>query len=199
MMDTLRLTVVLGVTTLVFGQDAVVQRSSVYTDTVKRGAMTRAVRGPAVLVGNNIAEVSIPAAQVQEIRPGQPADIDTGRGGVVKGKVTRVLPIVANGAAKVEVQAERTLPEAHPTLDVLVQLEVLNDVLYVGRPAVGPAQAEGVLFKLDGDGQHATKVNVQYGRASVNNIEVLSGLRPGDQVILSDMSSFATKDRVRLQ
>ena len=197
--NTLRITVVLGVTTLMFGQDAVVQKSSVHTDTVKRGAMTRAVRGPAVLVRNSIAEVSIPSTQAQEIRPGQSADIDTGRLGVVKGKVIRVLPVVASGVSKVEVQAERTLPEAHPTLDVLVQLEVLPDVLYVGRPAVGSAQAEGVLFKLDGDERHATKVNVRYGRTSVNTVEVLSGLQPGDQVILTDMSAFATKDRVRLQ
>jgi len=104
--------------------------------------------------------------------------------------------------AKVDVQAEGTLPcGAVPGLnvDVMVQLEVLKDVIYVGRPAVSSPQSEGVLFKLAGDGQHATKVNVRYGRASVNTIEVLSGLQPGDQVILSDMSAFATKDRVRLQ
>jgi HlyD family secretion protein len=198
-MKMLRLTVVLGVAALGFGQEAVVQKSSVWIDTVKRGAMTRAVRGQGVLVRNNIAEVSIPEAQVQEIRPGQPADIDTGSGGVVKGKVTRVLVGVSNRMPKVEVQAERTLPEGHSTLDVLVQLEVLRDVLYVGRPAVGSAQTEGVLFKLDGDGEHATKVKVRYGRASVNTIEVLSGLQQGDQVILSDPSAFATNDRLRLQ
>jgi hypothetical protein len=117
----------------------------------------------------------------------------------VKGKVTRVLPVEANGVAKVQVQAERAVPEAHPTLDVLVELEVLQDVLFVGRPAVGSSQSEGVLFKLDADGQHARKVNVRYGRASVNTMEVLGGLQAGDQVILSDMSAFATRDRVRLE
>jgi hypothetical protein len=126
-------------------------------DTVKRGYMTRAVRGPGVLVRNNIAEVSIPTAHGQEIRPGQPADLDTGRGGGVKSKVTRVFPVVANGVVKVEVEAERTLTEAHPTLDVLVQLEVLHGALYVGRPAVDPAQAEGVLFKLHGMGSMQRK------------------------------------------
>ena len=197
-MNTLRLTVVLGIATLAFGQDPVVQKSSVWIDTVKKGAMTRAVRGQGLLVRDNIAEVSIPAAQVQEIRPGQPADIDTGKFGVVKGKVTRVHP-VANGVAKVELQAERALPEAHPTVDVLVQLEVLQDVLYVGRPVMGSSQSEGVLFKLDADGQRARKVNVRYGRDSVSTIEVLSGLEPGDQVILSDISASAARDSVRLQ
>jgi hypothetical protein len=197
-MYSLRLAVFVCGAALAFGQETVVQKSTIWMDTVRRGDMTRAVRGAGTLVRSNIAEVSIPAAQAQEIRPGQPADIDTGTGGVLKGKVTRVLP-VAHGVAKVEVQAERTLPESHPTFDVHVQLEMLRDVLYVGRPMVGPAQAEGVLFKLDGDGQHATKVNVRYGKASVNTIEVLSGLQPGDHVILSDMTAFATKDRIRLQ
>src|SRR5262245_15558588 len=135
-----RLAMFLCATAVGFGQEAVVQKSTIWVDTVKRGDMTRAVRGLGMLARNNIAEVSIPAAQAHEIKIGQPADIDTGRGGLVKGKVTRVLPVAANEATKVEVQAERALPETRETLDVIVQLELLRDVLYVGRPAMNPAK-----------------------------------------------------------
>ena len=109
---------------------------------------------------------------------------------------------MADGLVKVEVQVEGVLPSgAVPGLNVdgTIEVEVLKDVTFVGRPAMGSAQSGGVLFKLAGDGQHVTKVDVQFGRASVNTIEVLSGLQPGDQVILSDMSAFAAKDRVRLR
>jgi HlyD family secretion protein len=200
-MNMLRLIVLLGVAALGFGQDAVVQKSSVWIDTVMRGAMTRAVRGLGVLAPNNRAELSMPASQAQQIRPGQSADIDT-RNGMVKGKVTRVGAPDANGIIKVDVQVESALPSgAVPGLNVdgTVQIEVVKDVIYVGRPAAGAAHAEGTLFKIDADGQHATKVNVRYGRASVQTIEVLSGLQPGDQVILSDTRAFATNNRVRLQ
>jgi HlyD family secretion protein len=170
-------------------------------DTVKRGDMTRAVRGLGVLATNRTAEISIPETQAQPIRPGQQAQIDT-RNGVVRGKVVRVAPGVANGLVKVEVQAEGALPSgAVPGLNVdgTIEVEVVKDVIYVGRPATGSAQSDGVLFKLDEDRQHATRVNVKYGRASTHTIEVVSGLQPGEQVILSDMTAFATKDRVRLQ
>lgn len=195
-MNTLRLTVVLAVAVVGFGQEAVVQRSSIWVDTVKKGPMARAVRGQGPLVRDNALEINIPAAQAQEIQLGQPADIDTGGSGLVKGKVTRIFP-VANGVTKVELQAEKPLPEA-PMLDAIVQIETIPDVLYVGRPA-GAAQSEGMLFKLDADGKNARKVNVRYGRTSVNTIEIVSGLQPGDRVILSDTSAFAARDTVRLQ
>jgi hypothetical protein len=201
MINTLRLTVFLSLTALGFGQEPIVQKSTIWLDTVKRGDMARAVRGLGVLAAKSIAELSIAETQIQEVRPGQPAQLDT-RNGLVRGKVLRVVPGVANGVATVEVQVAGALPAgAVPGLNVdgVIDIEVLKDVIHVGRPATAPARSNGVLFKLDPDGQHATRVNVQYGRASVNTIEVLSGLKPGDQVIVSDMSAHAARDRVRLQ
>jgi HlyD family secretion protein len=201
MINILRLAVFLCATAVGFGQEAVVQKSTIWIDTVKRGDMTRAVRGLGVLAGNRIAEISIPETQAQPIKLEQSAQIDT-RNGVLRGKVVRVVPGVANGLVKVEVQTEGALRSgAVPGLNVdgTIEVEVVKDVVYVGRPAMGSGQSEGVLFKLDEDRQHATRVNVKYGRASTQSIEVLSGLQPGDQVILSDMTAFATKDRVRLQ
>ena len=200
-MQTLRLTVLLGATVLGFGQEAVVQKTTIWVDTVKRGEMTRSVRGLGVLAANRIAEVRVAETQAQDITPGQTAHLDT-RNGVVRGKVIRVFPGVAKGLVKVNVQVEGALPPgAVPGLNVdgTIDVEVLKDVISVGRPVMGSPPSEGVLFKLEGDGQHASKVTVQYGRAGATTIEVLSGLQPGDQVILSDMSAVATKDRVRIQ
>jgi HlyD family secretion protein len=200
-MQTLRLTVLLGITVLGFGQEAVVQKSTIWVETVKRGEMTRAVRGLGVLAANGTAEVRVAETQAKDITPGQSAHLDT-RNGVVHGKVTRVFPGVDQGLVKVNVQVEDALPSgAVPGLNVdgTIDIEVLKNVIAVGRPVMGAPRSTGVVFKLDRDGQHASQVTVQYGRAGVNTIEVLSGLQPGDQVILSDMSAFATKDRVRLQ
>jgi hypothetical protein len=197
----LRLTVFLGATAIGLGQEAVVQKSTIWIDTVKRGDMTRTVRGLGVLAANRIAEVSIPEAQAQDVKLGQPAQLDT-RNGVVQGKVVRISPEVVNGMVKVGVQAAGELPAgAVPGLNVdgAIQIELLKDVTYVGRPVSGTGKSGGVLFKVDQDKQGATKVNVQYGRASINTIEVVSGLQPGDQVIISDMSAHANKDRVQLK
>src|SRR5262245_36335050 len=166
-MHTLRVTVLLGTTVLGFGQEAVVQKSTIWVDTVKRGEMTRSVRGLGVLAANRIAEVRVAETQAQDIRPGQSAQIDT-RNGLVRGKVIRVFPGVTNGLVKTDVQVEDALPSgAIPGLNVdgTINIEVLKDVIYVRRPVMGSPRSEAVLFKLEGDGQHASKVTVQYGRA----------------------------------
>src|SRR5262249_13415658 len=137
----------------------------------------------------------------EPIKPGQEAQLDT-RNGIVQGKVRRVFPGAANGLVKVEVQIEGVLPSgAIPGLNVdgVIAIELLKDVLYVGRPMLAGPQSDGVLVKLDEGGQHASKVNVEYGRAGVQTLEVLGGLKAGDKVILSDMSAYGTKERVRLQ
>jgi HlyD family secretion protein len=199
MTNIVRLTVLLGVAA--FGQEAVVQKSTIWLETVKRGDMTRAVRGLGVLTAGRSAEVSVPETQAEQIRPGQAAQLDT-RNGLVRGKVIRVAPGATNGLVKVDVQVEGALPSgAVPgiTVDGTIEIDMLKDVIYVGRPVMGAPQSEGTLFKVDTDRQHVTKVNVQYGQAGAKTIEVRSGLQPGDQVILSDMSAFATKDRIRLE
>src|SRR5262249_47650405 len=160
-----------------FGQEAVVQKSTIWVDTVKRGEMTRAVRGLGVLAANRTAEVRVAETQAKDITPGQSAHLDT-RNGVVRGKVTRVSSAVDQGLVKVDVQVEDTLPPgAVPGLNVdgTIDIEVLKNVIAVGRPVMAAPRSEGVLFKLDGDGQHASKVTVQYGRAGATTIEVLSG------------------------
>ena len=131
---------------------------------------------------------------------GQSAEIDT-RNGVADGKVSRVAPSVQNGTVTVEVALSGELPKgARPDLSVdgVVELEHLDDVVYVGRPAFGQEHSTTGIFVLDSDGVYATRTPVQLGRSSVNTIEIVKGLQPGDRVILSDMSQWDSHDRVKL-
>ena len=133
-------------------------------------------------------------------RSASPPAIDT-RNGIVKGKVRRIDPAVQNGTVTVDVSLEGELPRgARPDLSVdgTIEVERLNDVLHVGRPAYGQANSAVGLFKLTPDGTEATRVNVRLGRTSVNTVEIVGGLQPGDKVIISDMSRWDGYDRVRV-
>jgi HlyD family secretion protein len=146
------------------------------------------------------AELRIAETQARDIMIGQPAQIDT-RNGIVAGKVSRVDPAVQNGTVTVDVALEGPLPRgARPDLSVdgTIELDRLADVVYVGRPAFGQEQSTVGLFKLDPDGDEATRVTVKLGKSSVNTVQILEGLQPGDKVILSDMSAWDAVDRVRL-
>lgn len=146
------------------------------------------------------AEVKIAETQAKDIQIGQDASIDT-RNGIVSGRVTRIDPAVQNGTVTVDVTLEGPLPKgARPDLSVdgTIELERLNDVLYVGRPAFGQEKSTVGIFKLVEIGKEAVRTQVKLGRSSVNTVEILNGLREGDQVILSDMSQWDSHDRIRL-
>src|SRR5215212_9830481 len=167
-------------------------------------------RGAQVGPGTNLARVADPTnlkaelriaeTQTKDIRVGQYAEVDT-RNGVVKGRVSRMDPASSGGTVGVDVILEGPLPSgARPDLSVdgTIQLERLDNIIYVGRPAFGQENSTVTIFKVSPTGEaHATKVKL--GRASVNTIEVIEGLQPGDQVILSDMSQFDSFDRVQLK
>jgi HlyD family secretion protein len=146
------------------------------------------------------AELKIAETQAKDVTFGQPASIDT-RNGLVKGKVSRIDPAVLNGTVTVDVKLEGPLPDgARPDLSVdgTIELEHLDDVIYMGRPVFGQAESTVSLFKIEPDGKYADRVQVQLGRASVNTIEVRKGLNVGDRVILSDMSAWDNYERIRL-
>jgi HlyD family secretion protein len=146
------------------------------------------------------AELRIPETQAKDIQIGQQASIDT-RNGIVAGTVARIDPAVQNGTVTVDVSLTAPLPKgARPdlTVDGTIELEKLDDVLFVGRPALGQENAAVGLFRLGADGQRAERVRVRLGRASVNTVEILEGLQEGDQVILSDTSAWDAFDRLRL-
>jgi multidrug efflux pump subunit AcrA (membrane-fusion protein) len=147
------------------------------------------------------AQLQIAETQARDIQIGQPASIDT-HNGVIAGHVTRIDPSVVNGTRTVDVELDGALPPgAVPQLSVdgTIDLERLRDVLYVGRPALGNEDSTLSLFKVDPDGKGATRVPVKVGRASVNEIQVLEGLKEGDTMILSDMSRWDGVDRIRLE
>jgi len=166
--------------------------------------------GTQVTAGTNLARVADPTrlkaaieiaeTQAKDVQIGQSAEIDT-RNGIVQGKVIRVAPSVVNGTVTVDVALIGDLPQgARPDLSVdgVIELEHLDDVVYVGRPAFGQEHSTAGIFLLDSDGVYANRTQVKLGRSSVNTIEIESGLKPGDQVILSDMSQWDSHDRIKL-
>jgi RND family efflux transporter MFP subunit len=148
-----------------------------------------------------MAELKVAETQARDVQIGEPASVDT-HNGVISGAVMRVDPAVQNGTVTVDVKLTGELPRgARPDLSVdgTIDLERLDNVLYVGRPAFGQENSTISLFRLDSDGHDATRVPVKVGRASVNSIQVIEGLREGDTVVLSDMSRWDNTDRIRLQ
>jgi HlyD family secretion protein len=147
------------------------------------------------------AEIKIAETQAKDIQIGQKAEVDT-RSGVMQGRVARIDPSVQNGTRTVDVTLIGDLLKgAVPDLSVdgTIELERLPDVLFMGRPAFGQEQSVVGLFKIDTDGTTAERTQVKLGRSSVSTVEILSGLKVGDQVILSDMSAYDAYDRIRLK
>jgi HlyD family secretion protein len=147
------------------------------------------------------AVLRIPETQARDLAIGQISEIDT-RNGKVKGRVSRVDPSITNGTITVDVAIDDSLPTgARPDLSVdgIIELERLPDVLHVGRPAYAQERSTITLFKLTPDRSEAFRVQVRIGRLSVRDVEILGGLEPGDVVILSDMSRYENVERVRLK
>ncbi len=146
------------------------------------------------------AEIRVAETQAKDILIGQQAQVDT-RNGVVEGKVVRVDPAVQNGSVTVDVSFAVELPRgARPDLSVdgTIELERLDNILFVGRPTFGQERSKVGIFKLDPAGIYAHRVQVQLGRSSVSTIEIVEGLQPGDRVILSDSSQWDANERIKL-
>ncbi len=167
--------------------------------------------GQRVLAGGTLAKVvqpeklkaqlKIAETQARDVQIGERALVDT-RNGVVEGHVSRIDPSVSGGTVTVDVALDGQLPKgARPDLSVdgTIELERLSDVAYVGRPAFGSEQGTITLFRLQPGGDEALRVKVRLGKSSVSAVEVLDGLKPGDRVVLSDMSAWDAFDRVRLR
>jgi HlyD family secretion protein len=163
---------------------------------VELGASVARVARPEEL----IAELRIAETQARDVQLDQLVRVDT-RNGIVPGRVIRIDPAVQGGTVLVDVELTADLPQgARPDLSVdgTIELERLSDVVFVGRPAYGQPESTLSLFKVDNDGE-ATRVEVALGRASVNLIEVRSGLQPGDMVVLSDTAEWDKYDTIRLE
>jgi HlyD family secretion protein len=147
------------------------------------------------------AVLRIPESQAKDVQIGQTASIDT-RNGIIAGHVSRKDPSAIGGSVTIDVALDGALPPgAVPDLSVdgTIILEHLKDVLHTGRPVSGASTGPVGLFKFVEDGRYAVRTTVRLGRSSVNSVEILEGLQPGDRVILTDMSQYDQVDRVRIK
>ena len=180
------------------GADGILEQLPVEVgQSVNTGVILAKVTDPTSLK----AVVRVPETQARDVLPGQTAAIDT-RNGIVKGVVVRIDPAVQEGTVAVDVSLTDPLPKgARPDLTVVgtIEIEHLTDVLYVGRPVYGQADSTVGVFKYLADGQTAVRAQVQFGRTSVNTVEIVKGLDVGDEIILSDMSRWDEFDRVRVR
>lgn len=167
--------------------------------------------GQQVTPGFNIARVAdpnslkavlrVPETQIKDMRVGNPVTVDT-RNGLIQGQVSRIDPAAREGTFEIDVALTGPLPtSARPDLSVdgTIELERLKDVLKIGRPAFGQAQQTIGMFVLTPDGTEAERRTVKLGRNSVSTIEILEGLREGEQVIISDTSSLDSYNRIRIR
>src|ERR1041384_2863979 len=167
--------------------------------------------GQQVTPGVNIARIADPASlkaelkvaetQINDVKEGQEAVVDT-RNGLIRGRVSRIDPAAREGTFTVDITFTESLPSsARPDLSVdgKIELERLRNVLFVDRPAFGQAQQTVGMFKVSPDGQEAVRTQVKLGRTSVSTVEILNGLREGDQVIISDTSSMDNYNQIRLR
>jgi multidrug resistance efflux pump len=179
------------------GQDGVLQESALKVGQfVTTGTMLAKVVDPTKLK----AELKIPETQAKDLGLHQPAQVDT-HNGIISGTVMRIDPAAVNGTVTVDVSLEGTAPGMRPDLSVdgTIDLERMANVMYVARPAFGQEHSTVGMFKMEADGVHASRVQVKFGRSSPTVIEIVDGLKEGDQVILSDMSRVDNFDRIKLE
>ncbi|MGE0439541.1 MAG: HlyD family secretion protein [Gemmatimonadales bacterium] len=147
------------------------------------------------------AVLRIPETQAKDLALGQKAMIDT-RNGIAPGRIIRMDPASINGTVTVDVSLDDAPPSgSRPDLSVdgVIELERLENVLHVGRPTIAQQNSPGTVFRLVDGGKYAERVQVRFGRTSVSRVEIVEGLEPGDVIIMSDMSQWDEYDRVRIK
>ncbi|WP_027484546.1 HlyD family efflux transporter periplasmic adaptor subunit [Rhodanobacter sp. OR87] len=167
--------------------------------------------GQQVAAGTNLARVArgdvliarlrVPEVQAKDVAQGMPVQVNT-YNGMIDGTVTRIDPAVVDGSVQVDVTPTGSLPAgARPDLSVdgRIRIAKLDQVLSLGRPAQVEANSEVSLFRLDASGATATRIKVRVGAISVDRVQLLQGLHPGDRVILSETSQWDKYDRLRLR
>lgn len=187
----------------------VVNAKAIWTGKVERGTMNFDVRALGTLVlldGEPVAKIDMPEVEAGQVRDGDSAEVDTHKG-IAKGHVTHMSSQVIEGKRSVMIALDSAVPSGVDAnaVEATIRVDALEDIVYVGRPHPGNMSADaqghtvGVIYKIVDNGKEAEQVHVDFGRASVKTIQVLSGLKPGDTVILSDMSAYRKFDRVEIK
>jgi multidrug efflux pump subunit AcrA (membrane-fusion protein) len=140
--------------------------------------------------------VTLPPSAADAVRVGQKASLQIRPPTIFTGRVIRV------GSATAEIELAESLPTdatLGTKLGAMIEVGELSDIVFFDRPADARPNTETSVFVLESDGQHARRVNVRYGSISGPQIQILSGLSPGDRVIVTDMSKWASYPRVTLK
>ena len=146
------------------------------------------------------AELQVQEIKVSDISIGQTVVVDT-RTSKITGNVIRIDPAVTAGIVQVDVKLTSILPnEARPdlTIDALIEISNIDSALYVKRPAFAPRNSQATLYRLSKDDKFAQKQKVALGQSSVNQIQILSGLAVGDEVIISDTSDWQEHNEIMI-
>lgn len=187
------------------GDGAEVVGSTLLIGTVQRGDMSRDVRGPGNLIAlgksaNLMASLQIVATLAGDIAPNQKVLIDT-QNGILPGRVIRIADTVQNGTRGVDVALDDSSPKGvsrgTPVIGT-IELETLTDIVYMDRPALTEPKTVHAVFKMSSDGAKLIRVQVRFGRASTNAIEVLDGLKVGDKVVISDMTNYDNVEQIEV-
>jgi hypothetical protein len=184
-------------------EEASVERGTIQLDAVRQGDINVSVRALGFLTTSHAAELRVAESQIKAVQPDQPVVIRfRQRDEIVNGKVRNVRSEVANGVVTVDLELNGALPQGlgpQAAIDGTILIRSISNVAYVGRPAFGMSNSNSMLFKIQPDGNSAIRVRVQFGEASWNQIQIKSGLEPGDKVIVSDMSAYEKSDRITLK
>jgi len=146
------------------------------------------------------AELQVQEVRVRDIALGQLVTIDT-RTSEIIGEVIRIDPAVNAGMVLIDVKLTSNLPvEARPelTVDGLIAISNIENTLYVKRPVYAPRHTQIGLYKLSNDQQFASKFSVSLGQSSVNKIQIIDGLMVGDEIIISDTSSWQEHQEIKI-
>jgi multidrug efflux pump subunit AcrA (membrane-fusion protein) len=167
--------------------------------------------GQWVAIGTVMAKIAEPDRLKADMRvaEGDARDLHKGLGvrfdapvGALRGHIERVDPTVIAGSVRVEVTLDGPLPpgaRADQTVSGYVEIEKLTDVVCVARPAGAQEGTTVGVFRVEPDHVHATRVTARLGRGSAREIEILAGLAPGDDIVVSDTSAWETTGQVHLK
>lgn len=183
--------------------EATLSKDAISVHRVERGRMPlqEAVNGSIVSLAPARARVQLSPTQLKVVQAGQACSVQIVAPAVVSGTVRRVLA-GGKGGSLAEIDLTAALPEGTrigDRLDAHIDVGAATDIIFFARPADAQPNTSTSIFVLENDGEHARRVSVAYGRLSGALLEILSGLAPGDRVIVTDMSAYAGRDRVRLQ
>jgi HlyD family secretion protein len=148
---------------------------------------------------NLVAILDIQDYQASDLRIGQPVHIDA-HGSAIQGKLVRIEPTVNNGVVKTEVEILGTLPpdlRPNQSIEGVIDIDRRPNALFVARPPLAKGHGRTAVFRLDGD--TAVRIPVDFGLVSTRHIEVLSGLKAGDRIIVSDNAAWANHERVYIK